>query len=241
VATEPPLVDVEPAQPSPRVSESILVRVGLGICVVGGVLAALAPRGDLTAAVDGSRRYTFEDADAAYGIAAAALCALAVVLPRAWARLGGLLIGALLLLFCGAVVVGARTGGIYEPGDEVGLESGGRLLVLAYAVTLVGLVLALIGLVQTARAAPAAAAPTAAAPGTSGKAVAALVLGILGIFFMPAAPLAIALAAMARADIGGSGGTLGGRALSIAGLVLGLIGFVGWSLGFGLAMGFAQP
>ena len=75
-------------------------------------------------------------------------------------------------------------------------------------------------------------AAPAAGPRTDGLAIAALVLGIfslvcswvcLGVILGPAAAI---MGFISRNRIAASGGTIGGGGLAIAGLVLGIIGFL---------------
>jgi hypothetical protein len=75
-------------------------------------------------------------------------------------------------------------------------------------------------------------ATPAAGPRTDGLAIAALVLGIfslvcswicLGVILGPAAAI---MGFISRNRIAASGGTIGGGGLAIAGLVLGIIGFL---------------
>ena len=80
---------------------------------------------------------------------------------------------------------------------------------------------------------------TAATPsGRSGKAVAALVLGIVGVIgcfvFVPAI-LAIVFGALALKQIKRTPG-LGGRGMAIAGLVLGIVGFVAGAVVIGIGI-----
>jgi Domain of unknown function (DUF4190) len=80
--------------------------------------------------------------------------------------------------------------------------------------------------------------PPAAAPAarTSGKAIAAMVLGIvglvLGFLFVPliCCVLAIVFGSIALQEVGAPNSRLGGRGQALAGLVLGIIGLVGWGL-----------
>jgi hypothetical protein len=77
------------------------------------------------------------------------------------------------------------------------------------------------------------------APGRKAEgAVAALVLGIIGIVFCPlCAPVAWALGRKAERLVDGSGGTLGGRGEATAGKVLGIIGTVLIVIGVVLLIG----
>jgi hypothetical protein len=82
-----------------------------------------------------------------------------------------------------------------------------------------------------------------AAPRRSGKAIAALVLGISGLllcFVAVPAILAIIFGVLAMKEIKRSAGTVSGRGMAIAGLVLGIVGIISavvfWiAIGFGLA------
>jgi len=80
------------------------------------------------------------------------------------------------------------------------------------------------------------------APPADGQAVAALVLGILGLVFCPivCSIIAIALGKTSQRKIESSGGTLGGLGMAKAGWVLGIIGLVIgllWIVFFGLIAG----
>jgi len=68
-----------------------------------------------------------------------------------------------------------------------------------------------------------------ATSGTNGYAIAALVLGILGITFAPTGPVAVWLGYRARREIEQTGE--GGSGLATAGIVLGWIGTVLLALG----------
>jgi hypothetical protein len=241
VATAEPPSAADPAVPEdayrsgPRAD--LTCRLGLVLCALGGLIATLAPTGDLTSRVGGIPRYTLNAADAAYGIVAAVLLFAAAALPWLWARLVGIGVAALLMGFCGAVTLGGRTGDIYRAGDTVTLERGGILLTAAFWVTVAGVVVTLAFL---RRPGDEPLPPPEAPRRTSGAAVASLVLGIAGLFFLVTSALAIAFASLARQDQVRSD-RIGGRGLAIAGLVLGLVGLTGWTLGLGLGMLFAQP
>lgn len=64
---------------------------------------------------------------------------------------------------------------------------------------------------------------TGAIPGTNGMAIAALVLGILWIYWIGSV-LALVFGYLARQQIDRSGGQQAGRGLAVAGIVLGWIG-----------------
>ena len=67
---------------------------------------------------------------------------------------------------------------------------------------------------------------------TPGKATASLVLGIVGLILIPILPsiLAIVFGGSAKREIDGSGGSLGGRGLATAGIVLGWIALAIWAV-----------
>jgi hypothetical protein len=112
-------------------------------------------------------------------------------------------------------------------------------LVLGFWVGLAGVIVTLVGIRRLAMqaSAPSSGAEVAAeepqvvdetgAPArrqTSGKATVALVLGIAGFITVFASSLAVAFGTLALGDIRASRGSLGGRGVAIAGLVLGFIG-----------------
>ncbi|MDA0179565.1 DUF4190 domain-containing protein [Solirubrobacter phytolaccae] len=70
------------------------------------------------------------------------------------------------------------------------------------------------------------------APRTPGKATAAFVLGLVGLVLIPLIPsvLAIVLGGGAKREIDGSGGSLSGRGLATAGVVLGWVALAIWAL-----------
>jgi uncharacterized membrane protein YvbJ len=70
-------------------------------------------------------------------------------------------------------------------------------------------------------------APAATGERTSGMCVAALVMGILGLFFNLLAILAIIFGGIGMSQTG-KDPNLKGRGMAVAGLVLGIIGIIGW-------------
>ncbi len=77
--------------------------------------------------------------------------------------------------------------------------------------------------------------------GTPGSAVAALLLGIVAVF--PFCPWIFAIPALicgysARRKIDAAGGALGGRGLAMAGIILGWVALVFWTLIFALIAAF---
>jgi hypothetical protein len=226
---------IEAAPTAGRYAPTAPGRAGLLVAALGGLVAAVAPLGDLTSGASAS--YHFGGGFGAIGVIAAILLTLAALLPWLWARIAGLALAVLFAAIYGAVVISGRTGDVYPSGVHVRLDSGGVLLVVAFALTMIGLVLALVGL---RRPAPAGSRPDEP-PGTVGKAVAALILGICGLLVPICAALAVGFALLARDDARASGGVRTGEGMAIAGLALGIVALVAWGLGIAVAMGTAQP
>jgi hypothetical protein len=75
-------------------------------------------------------------------------------------------------------------------------------------------------------------AQSQSAPRTPGKATASLVLGLVGMFLFPIIPsiLAIVFGGSAKREIDASGGSLTGRGMATAGVVLGWVALAIWAL-----------
>jgi Domain of unknown function (DUF4190) len=214
-----------------------LVRAGLGIGAVAGLLMALAPTGDIASgpARDAPRTTAtidLEPAVGALGVAGAVLLAAAAVAPWLWAHLAGVALATIVSATAGLIVLTGRTSDDFAADADVSLERGGVLLALAFWVGLAAVVITLIGFRRVAMAdvAPAPEGEVAPATGveegrrsTSGKATVSLVLGIAGFITVFASALAIAFGTLALGDIRASRGALGGRGVAIAGLVLGFV------------------
>lgn len=67
-------------------------------------------------------------------------------------------------------------------------------------------------------------------PATNGKATAALVCGIIGLFFAPVGIAAVILGFMAHGEINRTGGHQGGRGNATWGIVLGFVAIALWIL-----------
>ena len=230
--------------------------VGLGLGALAGVLAAPAAAYDWAEGPArssfGEAVFEYERSGAAVGIVGAVLITATMMAPWLWARLTGIGLVAGFGTVYAILVLAARTSTDFEVEAEVDLLTGSHLAIIAFFASAAGLALALIG----GRAGPAperqfaplaapagdvppagygygrlppldAPPPPPASPGTSGKAIASLVLGILGLVTILAPPLsalAVAFSNLARVDIRRAGGRLGGGGMATAGLVLGLIG-----------------
>jgi hypothetical protein len=80
-----------------------------------------------------------------------------------------------------------------------------------------------------------------APPRTPGLAIAALILGIVGLVVCPLVPsiAAVVCGHMAKGEIDRAGGQLGGRGIAMTGLILGWIGVAFWALIFLLIVAFS--
>lgn len=225
-----------------------LVRVGLALAALGGVGASVAT---LFTVADGPGllldvyQLELKGGTIAFGITEFVLLALSLTVPWVWARLVGLGVAGVFLAAFGSMVIGAVTDGNFQPGVRPDLRPGGQLLIVAYLLTLVGIVVALVGFGLPRTMSASAVGGVVDQPlqptSTSGKSVTALVLGILGLGTLLCAPLAVAFATMGLHDIRVGGGRIKGRGLAIAGLVLGIVGLAGWTLGLSVGIGFATP
>jgi hypothetical protein len=243
--TDIPLAPAPAAARGPA-GRAAIGRLGLALVAAAGVVAALSAMSDVTV---GEGRvfplvtYTLDGTVVALGVVMALVAAAAAVLPwrMTWARLVGIGLGTLFAGFCALLVIGATASDRYARGVRPDLELGGALLVIAFWVAVAGIALALVGVDDPS--APPAGAPAApgAQPRTAPAAITSLVLGITGVIFFVTTSLATAFGLIGLGQIGRSGGRLGGRGLAVAGLVLGLVGFVVWTLGLGIGMLIAEP
>jgi hypothetical protein len=205
-----------------------LIRLGLALGAVAGVLAALAPLGDLVegpARAGGGTNVLQIDGPAVASLAlvAAALLAGAAAAPWLWAWLAGVAVTVALAAGAGLIVVSARTSDDFAKDADVSLKGGGVLLTLAFWLGIVAVVVALVGFRRFALA-PTETRPRYEGPlRTTAKATTSLVLGIAGFVTVLAAPLAVAFAALALGEIRAADGRLRGRGLALSGLVLGIV------------------
>jgi Domain of unknown function (DUF4190) len=216
-------------------STNTMVRAGIALGAVAGVLVALAPSGDLASgpargAPDTIATIDLDSAVGLLGAAGAVLLIAAAAVPFLWAHLAGVALATIVGATAGLIVLTGRTSDDFAADAEVTLERGGVLLVLAFWVGLAAVLVALIGFRRIAMAEPEGppdgeviAEQEEVVARTSGKATAALVLGIAGFITVFASTLAIALGTLALGEIRGSRGTLGGRGIAIGGLALGII------------------
>ena len=218
---------------------TILGRIGLALCALAGAVLCFSASGTVVRAAGGLPRYELKNDVIAYGIIALAVLGFCAAAPWVWARLVGVTVGAFFTGFIALALIGARTSKDFLKGTEVELGSAGVIMVISFLIGAIGVALALVGFRRPAPMTDPALAPEVA--GTSGKAIASMVLGLVGLLLAPAGALAVGLALLARDDIRLSGGRLGGAGFAIAGLVLGILDLVGWGLGLGIGMAVAKP
>ena len=210
-----------------------LGRAGFGVAAVGGILTA-ATAG--STAVEQEPFGYIEVAGGSWiGVIAAVLGVAAAAAPWPWARLTGVAITSLFALLVSFALIGFRTSDDLVAGVDV--THGPRRLAhageRAAAVRRDG-----------PGADRAAASGDGARPGLDpkdGKAVASLVLGIVGMIIPVTAAPAIGLGLFAMDDVRVSGGRIGGRGLAVAGFVLGIVSLSLWGLGLLLGMLLSQP
>jgi hypothetical protein len=229
----------EPAAPgagarAPGYPPTPLGRAGFGVAAVGAIVAAAAT-GSVAVTQDALGERSVEVAGAGWVAVCAvigALCVGAAVAPWPWARVAGVGISTAFGAFVSFALIAIRGDEIFRQGLDVSLDTGGWLLLLGSLLLFAGTALALVGLRR-----PVAGPDPAGSPG-QGKAVASLVLGIVGIPLLVTAAPALALALSALDDVRAGAG---GRGMAIAGLVLGIVALSLWALGLTLGMLLAQP
>ena len=230
----PGLVPPPPDAPAGRLYPStVLGRVGFGVAAVGGVLTA-ATAG--STAVDQDPYGYIEVAGGSWiGVVAAVLGVAAAAAPWPWARLAGVGVTTLFAILVSFAVIGFRTSDDLVPGVDVTLGPAGWLMVVGALLLFAGTALALIGLRRPTRG------PDPSLHPREGKAVASLVLGIVGMLIPVTAAPAIGLGLFAMDDVRTTGGGIGGRGMAVAGFVLGIVSLSLWGLGLLLGMLLAQP
>lgn len=212
---------------------TILGRAGFGIAAVGGVLTA-ATAG--STAVEQQPFGYIEVAGGSWiGVIAAVLGVAAAAAPWPWARLAGVGVTTLFALLVSFALIGFRTSDDLLAGVDISLGAAGWLMLVSALLLFAGTAVALIGLRRPARG------PDPTLDPKDGKAVASLVLGIVGLFIPVTAAPAVGLGLFAMDDVRVTGGRIGGRGQAVAGFVLGIVSLSLWGLGLVLGMLFAQP
>lgn len=212
---------------------TILGRAGFGIAAVGGVLTA-ATAG--STAVEQEPFGYIEVAGGSWiGVVAAVLGVAAAAAPWPWARLTGVGVTTLFALLVSFALIGFRTSDDLVTGVDVSLGAAGWLMLIGALLLFAGTAVALIGLRRPARG------PDPTLDPKDGKAVASLVLGIVGLIIPVTAAPAVGLGLFAMDDVRVTGGRVGGRGLAVAGFVLGIVSLSLWGLGLLLGMLLAEP
>jgi hypothetical protein len=214
------------------------VRTGLALGALAGVLIAVAPTGDLVSgpargAPDTIATIDLEAVVGALGVAAAILLLAAAAAPWLWAHLVGVALAPMVGVTAGLIVAAGRSSDDLAADADVSLERGGVLLSLAFWLSMAAVIVTLIGIRRIAMAAEevhgAGEGGRAPPRRTSGKATVSLVLaiaGFVGVFaqaFAFASSLGIAFGVLALGDIRAWRGTLGGRGVAVAGIVVGIL------------------
>ncbi len=214
-----------PAEPLDRAIS--VVRGGLALAGLAGVLIALSPLSDIGAGPAGASAGGLYVAGTGASVAVIAGLGAAVVLAAAalrllWLHLVSLVLGTGLSLVAAFLVIAARTSDELADGADLSMRGGGLLLVAGFWTSLVGVVIALVGVRMVAQAAP----PVRLAPGRLQRARTApfaAILGIVGVATVVTAGLAVAYGTLALGDIRSSEERLAGRGMATAGIVLGVL------------------
>ncbi|MGD9570953.1 MAG: DUF4190 domain-containing protein [Thermoleophilia bacterium] len=202
-----------------------VVRAGLALAGVAGILVALSPLGDIVEGSGGGDVIRTATVDPSVGVIAgigAALILAAAALRILWAHLLSLVLGVGLALVAAFLVIAARTSDDFADGADLSMGSGGLLLVAGFWLSLAGVVVALVGIRMVAQAAP----PVTLEPNTIQRARTAplaAILGIVGVVVVVTAGIAVAYGTLALGDIRSSGERLTGRGMATAGIVLGVL------------------
>jgi hypothetical protein len=202
-----------------------VVRGGLALAALAGLLIALSPLGDIVTGPAAEAEGTTQTAGVGASVAVIAAVGAAVVAAAAasrvlWPHLLALVIATGLALVAAFLVIAARTSDEFADGADLEVGAGALLLVTGFWLALAGVAVTLYGVRLVAQAAP----PVRLAPGTLQRARTAplaAVLGLVGVAVVVTAGVAIAYGTLALGDIRSSGERLGGRGMATAGIVLG--------------------
>lgn len=211
--------------PDPLTRAIAVVRAGLGLAGVAGVLIALSPLGDIVVGSGGGDVEHTATVGASVGVIAgigAALLLAAAALRTLWMHLVGLVLGVGLALVAAFLVISARTSDDFADGADLSMRGGGLLLVAGFWLALAGVVIALVGIRFVAQAAPPVTLPPNALQRARTAPLAAI-LGIVGVVVVVTAGIAVAYGTLALGDIRSSDDRLGGHGMATAGIVLGAL------------------
>ncbi len=222
------MIDVEPTrevqEPTFRsYPQDRMCRAGMWLGVLGAALCVFPGFGNEPVAEQDAASIAFDSAVfvTVGGIFFVALV-FAAILPHAWARLTGIGVLGVAAFSYAFIVTVARTDTDFEIGPTITLGASGIMLTVAYVVTCIGLVLALVGAPRMGRPAVMNRLLEPVRT-TSGYAITSMVLSLCGLVVLFTAPLGIAFAVAAFHDNERSQGYRGGRGMAIAGLVIGIV------------------
>jgi len=217
-----------------------LGRIGMILIALAGVAFAIAGFQDIVATPDGNFRVEGDSPTIVIGVIVIVLGLLAAVLPAIGLHLAAIVAGAGLALFSGALVIIAKTDDIFDlASQDPELKTGAYLAIAAFAIGIIGVFVALAGLIHKTPMQPVTAAPGSA--GRSGKSIASLVLSIVGIFFPLLAALGMGFGILGLEDHRRSGGAIAGKGMSTAGIIIGLIVLVGYTVGIAIGIAAVEP
>jgi hypothetical protein len=202
-----------------------VVRGGLALAGLAGILIALSPLSDIVEGPAAAPIGGVQTAGAGASVAVIAGIGAAVILAAAalrllWLHLLSLVLATGLALVAAFLVISARTSDDFAEGADLTMSAGGLLLVAGFWGALIGVAVALLGVRLVAQAAP----PVTLAPGRVQRARTAplaAILGLVGVVVVVTAGVAVAYGTLALGDIRSSGERLGGRGMATAGVVLG--------------------
>jgi hypothetical protein len=176
------------------------------------------------------------------GLVVGALLIASALIPHFAARFVGIAVLGAAAATYGSIVFGARVDERFSEFDEYAVGDAGRMLIIAFMLTTVGITLALIGSPRIGRPAQLNSLGEPISTGPSGYAITSLVLSLCGIVTLGlTAPLGVAFGIAGMDDAAKSRGARSGKGMAIAGFVVGLvlIGLGALIMSFG--MGSADP
>lgn len=244
VTNAPALPPASPAVDFRGTWHDRLCQAGLGAGALGAVTLVIAGLGDDQTVV--SQGFTFfalkENALVGLGIVVAVILIASALIPHFSARFVGItLLGAAAATY-GSIVFNARVDERFSEFDSYTVGDAGRMLVIAFLLTTVGLALALIGSPRIGRSAQLNSLGEPISTGPSGYAITSLVLSLCGIVTLGlTAPLGVAFGIAGMDDATKSRGARSGKGLAIAGFVVGLVFVTLGALIMSIGMGSADP
>ena len=204
-----------------------LLSAGLVLGIISCLIAMAAPGRALVsgpARVAGRQLVIDLPANTVLVFVIAAVVLLAMLLLRgAWAKLLGAAVAFGLAGTEALMVTIAKTSTRFHPGAATHLESGGRILGIAFIVAIVGVVVMIVGAreLMPARDEVAPGLDSAGLPVRPGSATVALGFSLLGVIFFPVAPVGVMLGLIAHTEIARARELVPGRNVALAAVILG--------------------